>query len=633
MILFLKPYFELKPWAGDELNKIYECPNGTGEAWIVSGYNRKSSIITNGIYKGRSLRWLYLNHPELFGYPEEKEFPLLLKIISAGDDLSVQVHPNDDYALKTKNQLGKFECWYFLDENKATDAILGVNVKNAMELKTVLEQGTLENYLIRKPITNGDLAVINPGRVHALTKGSFILEAQESSDITYRLYDYNRLPKRELHIKDSLNVIDYDNDRKIIYPFKDKAAYKDSHFDIIKLEIGKHLTYTPDTYLICYVLDGNGILNGKYEVKKGDPFIVTKDEKATLDGNAKVIAIVPKKKGKERLKMRKVALITGVISQDGYYLSDLLLSKDYEVHGLIQTRSQMYSPIIKELEARGNFFIHCADMTDTSSLNRVFELVNPDEIYHLAKQSHVDLSFEMPEYTTEVNAIGTLRLLDAIRNSEIRTKLFNMSSPYLFSGDRYPQTDETRFEPKSPFAVAEEYAYRIVNTYRECYNIYAVNGICYNHESKYRNDTYVSQKIINAVKRVKNGEDFILELGNLNASREWGHAKDYAKAMWLALQLKEPTDFIISTGKAYTVRDFVIKAYKKANIDLVFEGRGLNEVGIDVNTGKVLVKINKDYLRPNDAKVLVSSSTKFKDETGFEFEHDIDSLIDSMMGE
>ena len=631
MILFLKPYFEKKPWAGEELNKIYECPSGTGEAWIVSGYNKKSSTILNGIYKGKSLRWVYLNHPELFGENEEKEFPLLLKLISAGDDLSVQVHPNDDYALKTKNQLGKFECWYFLDENKASDAILGVNVKNALELKMVLEQGKIEDYLIKKNICNGDLAVITPGRVHALRKGSFILETQESSDITYRLYDYNRKPERELHIKDSLNVVDYDNETKIIYPFNKKSAYKSSHFDLVKYDISKHLTYTPDTYLICYVLDGKGILNNEYEVKKGDAFIITKGEKTTLEGNATVMAIVPKKKEKERMKMRKVALITGLISQDGYYLSDLLLSKNYEVHGLIQTRSQMYLPMVKELEQRGNFFIHCADMTDTSSLNRVFEMVHPDEIYHLAKQSHVDLSFEMPEYTTEVNAIGTLRLLDAIKNSEIRTKIFNMSSPYLFSGEQYPQTDETRFEPKSPFAVAEEYAYHIIDTYRECYNIFAVNGICYNHESKFRNETFVSKKIINAVKRIINGEDFILELGNLNASREWGHAKDYALAMWEALQVKEPTNFIISTGKAYTIRDFVIKAYKRAKIDLIFEGSGLGEVGIDKNTGKVMVKVNSDLLRPNDAKVLVSSSTKFNKLTGFEFENDIESLIDSMM--
>ena len=631
MILFLKPYFEIKPWAGDELNKIYDCPQNTGEAWIVSAYNKKSSIILNGEYKGKTLRWLYLNHPELFGDDTEKEFPLLLKLISAGENLSVQVHPNDDYALKTKNQLGKFECWYVLPENKASEAILGVNVLNAIELKSIINNNKIEDYLIKKPIKENDLCVIRPGMVHALCKGAFVLEAQESSDITYRLYDYNREPKRELHIDDSLNVIDYDNQKRIIYSFENRAMYKDSHFDIVKMDIAKHLTYTPDTFLICWVSEGSGVINDKYEVKKGDAFIITKGERAMLYGNATIIAISPKKKDKEKRKVRKVALITGVLSQDGYYLSKLLLSKNYEVHGIIQTRSQIYNELVKELEDMGNFFIHCADMTDTSSLNRVLELTKPDEVYHLAKQSHVDLSFEMPEYTADVNAIGTLRLLEAIKNSETRTKMFNMSSPYLYSGEIYPQDDNTKFDPKSPFAVSEEYAYHIINTYRECYNIHAINGICYNHESKYRNNTFVSQKIINAVKRVKKGEDFVLELGNLDSQREWGHASDYARAMWLSLQTKEAKDVIISTTKAYSVRDFVKKAYQKIGIELKFIGKGLDEVGVDSLTNKVLVKVNSKFLRPNDAKVLVSSSNKFIKETGFSFEYDIDSLIDSML--
>ena len=220
MILFLKPYFEIKPWAGNELNKIYDCPEGTGEAWIVSGYKNKSSIVSNGKYKGETLRHLWIKHPELFGDYPDKEFPLLLKLISAKENLSVQVHPNDDYALKKHNSLGKFECWYVLPETKADSVTLGVNVKNSVELKNVIDKGLIENFLINKEIEADDLVIVEPGRVHAIHGDTFVLETQESSDITYRLYDFNRLPKRELHIEDSLNVIDYNNDKNLIHRFK-----------------------------------------------------------------------------------------------------------------------------------------------------------------------------------------------------------------------------------------------------------------------------------------------------------------------------------------------------------------------------------------------------------------------------
>jgi len=479
MILFLKPYFEVKPWAGSELNNIYDCPNGTGEAWIVSGYKNKSSIITNGKYKGKSLRWLWYNHPELFGGLKDKEFPLLLKLISSSDDLSVQVHPNDNYAINKHNQLGKFECWYILPETKAKDVTIGVTVNNGIELKSVIENGTLEHYLYNKEIKSGDLIVVEPGRVHAIHGNTFLLEVQESSDLTYRLYDYNRLPKRELHIEDSLNVIDYNNNKNVVFDFKEEDTFKNSHFNLYKLFVAGKTVYENKGFEIFYVLNGDGKINNT-NIKKGDTFILTSIiEKIEFDGNLELIAVIPKPKDKERLKMKKTALITGVVGQDGYYLTKLLLAKDYEVHGLVQSKSIINNSYLNEFVENPNFFVHIGDLTDTSNINRVLDNVKPDEIYHLASQSHVDLSFDLPEYTAQVNGLGTLRLLDAIKNSEIRTKLFNMSTAQLFSGEVSPQNEETKFDPVSPYAVSKLYAHHIVKSYRLNYNLYAVKQNCF----------------------------------------------------------------------------------------------------------------------------------------------------------
>lgn len=630
MILFLKPYFEVKPWAGSELNNIYDCPNGTGEAWIVSGYKNKSSIITNGKYKGKSLRWLWYNHPELFGGLKDKEFPLLLKLISSSDDLSVQVHPNDNYAINKHNQLGKFECWYILPETKAKDVTIGVTVNNGIELKSVIENGTLEHYLYNKEIKSGDLIVVEPGRVHAIHGNTFLLEVQESSDLTYRLYDYNRLPKRELHIEDSLNVIDYNNNKNIIFDFNEEDTFKNSHFNLYKLFVDSKTVYENKGFEIFYVLNGDGKINNT-NIKKGDTFILTSIiEKIEFDGNLELIAVIPKPKDKERLKMKKTALITGVVGQDGYYLTKLLLAKNYEVHGLVQSKSIINNSYLNEFVENPNFFVHIGDLTDTSNINRVLDNVKPDEIYHLASQSHVDLSFDLPEYTAQVNGLGTLRLLDAIKNSEIRTKLFNMSTAQLFSGEASPQNEETKFDPVSPYAVSKLYAHHIVKSYRLNYNLYAVNGICYNHESVKRDVSFVSKKIVEGVKKSLINKDYVLKLGNLNAMREWGHSEDYVEAMWLMLQQDRPEDYIISTGKAYSVRDFVTKAFEKKGIILKWVGEGLEEKAIDGNTGRVLVEISQEFLRPSDAKVLVGDSTKFRENTGWNPKYDLDKLLDSM---
>ena len=632
MILFLKPYFEIKPWAGDELNKIYDCPYGAGEAWIVSGYKNKSSIITNGRYKGQTLRHLWRKHPELFGDYPDKEFPLLLKLISAKENLSVQVHPNDDYAIKKHNSLGKFECWYVLPETKAKYVTLGVNVNNSVELKNVIDKGLIENFLINKEIQSDDLVVVEPGRVHAIHGDSFFLETQESSDITYRLYDFNRLPKRKLHIEDSLNVIDYNNDKNLIHSFKNEDTFKNSHFNLYKLHVTSETVYENKGFEIFYVLSGNGTINST-KIKKGDTLILTAEHsKIKFDGQLEIIAVIPKPKEKDRLKMRKVALVTGIIGQDGYYLTKLLLEKNYEVHGMVQSMNQFELSYMNKFKDENNFFVHIGDLTDTSNINRLLENIKPDEIYHLASQSHVDLSFDIPEYTAQVNALGTLRILDAIKSSEIRTKLFNLSTPYLFSGTVFPQNEDTPFEPSTPYAISKQYAHSMVKSYRDNFNIFAVNGICYNHTSKYRMSSFVSKKIVDIAKRIKHGEDVVLELGNLNPIREWGNAKDYAYAMWLTLQQKKPTDYIISTGVGYSVKELVERVFKKININITWEGTGIDEVGKDQN-GIVRVRVSSDYIRPYDPEVLVGNPEKFEQTTGYKLVNNIDEVIDSMLEE
>ncbi len=632
MILFLKPYFAITPWAGKELNKIYDCNEQTGEAWIVSGYKNKSSVVTNGIYKGQSLRHLWRKHPELFGDYPDKEFPILIKLISADQKLSVQVHPNDDYALKTHNELGKFECWYILPGNQAKGVTLGVSAKTSLELQEMIQSDTLENYLINKEISQDDLVVVEPGRVHALHGGSFVLEVQEASDLTYRLYDYHRLPERKLHIEDALNVIDYQNDKNLIHHFKEQDTFKNSHFNLYKLFIDGKEEYENKGFEIFYVIAGEGTINQE-PIKKGDAFLLTQEsEKIIFEGQLEIISVIPKPKTKERMRMRKVAFITGVIGQDGYYLTKLLLKKNYEVHGLIQAVSAYAASNLYEFSDHPNFITHIGDMTDTSNLNRILENIKPDEIYHLASQSHVDLSFVMPEYTTQVNALGTLRLLDAIKNSEIRTKLFHLSSPYLFSGESYPQDEHTPFEPNSPYAISKLYAHKMVEAYRKNFNLFVVNGICFNHESPLRDTSFVSMKIIDMVKRVKMGKKQVLALGNLNAKREWGFAQDYAYAMWLLLQQDTPQDYVISTGKAYSIREFATKAYAHIGIPLIWQGEGVNEVGIHRDTKEVFVKVDPRLLRPNDAKVLVGNSQKLFHDTNFKFEYDLDQLIDVMLG-
>lgn len=636
MVLFLKPYMETKVWAGNELNNIYECKEGTGEAWIVSGYNKKSSIILNGKYKNQTLRHVWRKHPELFGpiAYNEKEFPILIKLISANDDLSVQVHPDDDYALERHNALGKFECWYIMDENKAKTATLGIDAKNKPELEDIIAKKIVSNYLINKEIKPNDLVIVEPGTVHALHKGSFILEIQESSNLTYRLYDYDRSPRRPLNITDALNVIHYNDKSNNILPFKEEGSYKSSHFNLYKLFVNGEKTYDNKGFEIFYILNGRGSVDGNF-IQKGDVFILT-DEKESLlfEGDLEMIAVVPMEKA-TRTRMRKSALITGVTGQDGLYLLDLLLEKGYEVHIVLQNTSDLTNPDLVEYFENDEImdqtlFVHFGDLIDGTTVTRVIEEVRPDEIYHLASQSRVDLSYDQAEYTTEVNCIGTLKILECIRQNELNTKLFSLSTPYLFDGSIIPQNEDTPFNPTSPYAISKLYTQNMVKLYRDNYAMYAVSGIFYNHESKKRKFGYVSKKIIDATKRVKKGKKFVLHLGNLDIYREWGFTEEYAKAMWLMLQQQKPKDYVVGTGVVHSIREFAEEAYRQIGIELLWDGSGINEVGKNKETGDILIVVDSKYVRLAEPKTLKSDPTRFNTDFDFKLTDDLEKLICEM---
>ena len=639
MILFLKPYFEPKVWAGTELNRIYDCKHGTGEAWIVSGYAHKSSIISNGQYKGMTLRHLWNEHPELFGpiAYEEPEFPVLIKLISAADDLSIQVHPDDDYALKNENSLGKFECWYILDGNESKTVTLGTKVKNKFELDNLIKKKLYDEFLYEQEIKTDDLVIVNPGTVHALHKNSFVLEIQESSDVTYRLYDYDRLPKRELHIDKSMDVIKYHDPNNNIVSLKDNPTFKNKHFTVYRLEVDGICEYENKGFEIFYVLDGEGIVDGK-QIHKGDTFIFTSEkENVIFSGHLTLIGVLPKIRENRKL-MRKTALITGATSQDGIYMINFLLKKNYEIHLMLETKGDIENQHLKKyLENEDVFekrlFIHVGNLTDTSVVGRIIDKVKPDEVYNFASQSHINLSYDIPEYTANVNSLGILRILDAVKQADLNTRVFNLSSCYLFDGTIVPQNEKTPMNPLSPYAVSKLYSNYIVKSYRENYGMYAVNGIFYNHESPYRKNGYVSKKIIDGVKKIASGQDYVLHLGNLNSLREWGFAEDYVYAAYLMLQQDTPKDYVVGTGVTYSIKDFAIEAFKLIGINLAFKGEGLDEVGYDVNTGKVYIEVDSKFIRLNEPKNLCSDATKFETELGFKIKNDLPLLIKRMYEE
>jgi GDPmannose 4,6-dehydratase len=326
---------------------------------------------------------------------------------------------------------------------------------------------------------------------------------------------------------------------------------------------------------------------------------------------------------------KKVALITGITGQDGSFLAEFLLEKNYEVHGIMRRSSSFNTGRIehlyldewvRDMKQKRLINLHYGDMTDSSSLIRIIQLVQPDEIYNLAAQSHVKVSFDVPEYTAEADAIGTLRLLEAVRilGLEKKCKLYQASTSELFGlVQEVPQKETTPFYPRSPYGVAKQYGFWITKNYRESYGMFACNGILFNHESERRGETFVTRKITLAAARIVQGYQDKLYLGNLNSLRDWGYAKDYVECMWLILQQERPDDFVIATGEYHTVRDFCTLAFKTLGVNLRWEGEGVNEKGIDTATGKVLVEVDPKYFRPAEVDQLLGDPTKAKTQLGW----------------
>ena len=335
----------------------------------------------------------------------------------------------------------------------------------------------------------------------------------------------------------------------------------------------------------------------------------------------------------------KKALITGITGQDGSYLAEFLLEKGYDVHGTIRRSSVDYRERIAHLEGHKNFHLHYADLSDSMSLIQVVSKVRPDEVYNLAAQSHVQVSFDSPEYTANVDATGVLRILEAVRQCglEKTCRIYQASTSELYGKvEQVPQNELTPFHPYSPYAVAKLYGYWIVKEYREAYGMFCCSGILFNHESERRGETFVTRKITLAAARIAQGKQEKLYLGNLSSLRDWGYAKDYVECMWLILQNSKPEDFVIATGEQHSVREFCQLAFRHAGIELKFEGEGENEKGIDVKTGKVLVEVSPDFYRPTDVVNLWGDPTKAKRELGWNpqkttFEQLVKLMVDADM--
>ena len=332
----------------------------------------------------------------------------------------------------------------------------------------------------------------------------------------------------------------------------------------------------------------------------------------------------------------KKTLITGITGQDGSYLAELLLEKDYEVHGIIRRSSSFNTGrvdhLINDEKYKDRFFFHHGDVTDASNLNRLLEKIQPDEIYNLAAQSHVQVSFDIPDYTAQVDALGTLRFLDAIRETHINTKFYQASTSELFGKvQEIPQTEKTPFYPRSPYGVAKLYGYWIIVNYREAYDLFACNGILFNHESPRRGETFVTRKITRAAARIKEGIQDTLYLGYLDAKRDWGYAPEYVEGMWRMLQQDKPDDYVMATGENHTIREFCELAFKELDIYIEWKGKGINEVGIDAKSGKQIIGIDKKYYRPTEVEQLLGNASKAKLELGWEPKTSFKELVKIMI--
>ena len=337
----------------------------------------------------------------------------------------------------------------------------------------------------------------------------------------------------------------------------------------------------------------------------------------------------------------KIALITGITGQDGAYLAELLLSKGYEVHGIKRRSSSFNTSRLDNLYQDPHskdvkFYLHYGDMTDATNLIGLMQKIDPDEVYNLAAQSHVQVSFETPEYTANADGIGALRLLESIRllNMTKTVKFYQASTSELYgNSDIIPQNENTSFSPRSPYAVAKLYAYWITVNYRLAYNIFACNGILFNHESPIRGETFVTRKITRAVAAIKLGLQEKLYMGNLDAKRDWGHAKDYVKGMWLMLQQKNPDDYVLATGESHTVRDFIEKAFSEIDETIIWKGKGEDEIGLSKNSNKILIEVDKRYFRPTEVNYLLGDPTKAKNILGWEATIKFPDLVKEMVEE
>jgi GDPmannose 4,6-dehydratase len=329
----------------------------------------------------------------------------------------------------------------------------------------------------------------------------------------------------------------------------------------------------------------------------------------------------------------KKAFITGVTGQDGSYLAEFLLERNYEVHAILRRSSVFTTQRIDHIFNHPNFHTYHGDLTDSSNLHTLLSRIKPDEIYNLGAQSHVAVSFEVPEYTAEVDAIGTIRLLDAIKDLNQSPRFYQASTSELFGGlpGTAPQNEKTPFYPKSPYGAAKLYAYWITVNYREAYNLFACNGILFNHESPRRGETFVTKKITKAVARIFQGKQNILKVGNLDAKRDWGYAKDYVECMWLMLQQDKPDDYVIATGETYTVRQFIEMAFSEVGINIQWEGSGLNEIGRDPATKSILVQIDPKYFRPTEVDLLWGDPSKALAKLGWKPKTGIKDLIRIMI--
>ena len=333
-----------------------------------------------------------------------------------------------------------------------------------------------------------------------------------------------------------------------------------------------------------------------------------------------------------------IALISGVTGQDGSYLAELLLEKGYEVHGIIRRSSSFntgrINHIIDNKKYKDRFFFHHGDVTDTNSLIKLLERVTPNEVYNLAAQSHVKVSFEIPDYTAQVDALGTLRFLSAIQETHIESKFYQASTSELFGNtNEIPQNEETPFNPCSPYAIAKLYGYWIIVNFREAYDLFACNGILFNHESPRRGETFVTRKITRSAVRIKEGIQNTLYLGNLDVKRDWGYAPEYVEGMWLMLQQDRPDDYILATGKNHTVREFAELAFYTLGIEIEWQGKNENEVGIDTKSGKKIIRVDKSYYRPTEVKHLLGDASKAKEKLGWEPKTRFKDLVRMMTNE